>query len=432
MLNRDAAAKKVVIIGGGFGGINAAKRLGNKKEVFFSLVDRRNHHLFQPLLYQVATAGLSPGEIAMPIRTVIARYDNGEVFLGNVDAVNLAERTITTDFGSLSYDYLVMACGANHSYFGHDEWEEFAPGLKTLEQATEIRRRILTALELAEREKDQEVKHTLLTFVVVGGGPTGVELAGTLGEITRYALSRDFDHIDPGRTRIILIEAGPRILPTFSEELSRKAARNLEELGVTVWTDSRVTEVNATGVTVGTETLKTATVLWAAGVRPSALNRLLGVPLDKQGRVVVEADLSLKDHPEVFVIGDQASCVDERGMALPGLAPVAIQQGIAVAKNILADLQNRPRRPFHYFDKGQMATIGRRRAVVQTKRLRFSGFLAWLAWLLVHIYYLIGFRNRVIVLIQWAWAYLTFKRGAQLILQKEWRSHPVSVKTSAR
>jgi NADH:ubiquinone reductase (H+-translocating) len=421
--------RKVVIVGGGFGGLNAAKQLGNKPGVSVVLIDRRNHHLFQPLLYQVAMAGLSPGEIAVPIRTVMSRYKNNEVFLGQVTSVDLAGKKVTTEFGILDYDFLILACGANHSYFGHPEWEDFAPGLKTIEQATEIRRRVLTALELAEREKDPHQKRWLLTFVIVGGGPTGVELAGTLGEITRFALSRDFDHIDPRRTRIILIEAGRRILPTFSESLSQRAARDLEELGVTVWTESRVTQVTTEGVTVGAETLQAATVLWAAGVQPSRLNPLLGVALDAQGRVVVEPDLSLKDHPEVFVIGDQAHCAHQNGTPLPGLAPVAIQQGVAAARNILSDLAGKRRQGFHYTDKGQLATIGRRRAVAEMKGLRFGGFMAWLTWLAVHIYYLIGFRNRIIVLIQWAWAYVTFRRGAQLILHKDWKSHHVSAQS---
>lgn len=408
-----------MIVGGGFGGLNAARRLGSKRGIEVTLIDRRNHHLFQPLLYQVATAGLSPAEIAAPIRGILARHRNIRVLLGNVSALDLREKTLTFGETTLTYDALVLACGAKHSYFGHAEWEEYAPGLKTLEQATEIRRRILLAFELAETETDPELQKELLTFVVVGGGPTGVELAGAIAEISRTSLRRDFRRIRPERTRVILIEAGPRVLASFPESLSRRAARDLEVLGVQIWTSTRVTQVDAEGVTLGKERLFARTVIWAAGVQPSSLNRMLGVELDPTGRVRVREDLSLPGHPEVFVIGDQASFPDGKGGSLPGVAPVAIQQGRHVAR-LLLHPEERP--PFQYVDKGMMATIGRKRAVVESGGLKWGGFFAWITWLVVHIYYLIGFHNRLFVLLQWAWAYLTFRRGARLIVNKDWRS----------
>lgn len=419
----DSGMKKVVIVGGGFGGLNAAKVLAKRKDVQVELIDRRNYHLFQPLLYQVATAGLSPAEIAMPIRSILP-YRNTSVVLANVEKVDVAAKQMITDAGSIAFDYAILACGSRHSYFAHPEWEEYAPGLKTLEQATEIRRRVLLAFEMAERESNAERQKQLLTFAVVGAGPTGVELAGALGEISRFTLSRDFKHIDPARTRVVLIEAGSRILASFSEKLARGAARDLEKLGVQIWTSSRVTAVTAEGVQLGAESLRASTVLWAAGVHPSSLGKTLGVPLDATGRVIVEPDLSVKGHPFLFVIGDQAHCLGPGAKPLPGLAPVAMQQGRHAARNIIADLRSKPRAPFHYYDKGQMATIGRKKAVAQTAHLQFSGLLAWLAWLLVHVYYLIGFKNRLFVLITWGWAYLTFTRGARLIVHKEWRQHP--------
>ena len=414
--------KKVVIVGGGFGGLNAAKRLAKKKaDLDIVLLDRHNYHLFQPLLYQVATAGLNPGEIAVPLRTVFSKYRNVQVLLCEVKKVDLGAKQLQTDCGEIPYDYLILACGAKHSYFGNDDWEIHAPGLKTLEQATEIRRRVLLSFELAERESDPSKEKKLLTFVIVGGGPTGVELAGALGEITRFTLNHDFRHIDPRKARIILIEAGSRILTQFDPTLSARAARDLENLGVTIWTDSRVTGISADGVTLGSEQVNASTVIWAAGVRPSSLNAGLGVELDRAGRVIVGPDLSIPGYPETFVIGDQA-CVHENGRTLPGLAPVAMQEGRAAADAILADHFGRARKSFQLVDKGQMATIGRSRAVAETSGLKFGGIWAWLTWLLVHIYYLVGFKNRVLVLIQWFWAYLTFRRGAQLIVNKEWRS----------
>jgi NADH dehydrogenase len=405
----------VVIVGGGFGGLNVAKYLCRIKSVQLTLVDRRNHHLFQPLLYQVATAGLSPAEIAVPIRSILSGTENTEVLLGNITDVSLNDKRITTDFGKITYDYLVLSCGSQQSYFGHEEWSKFAPGLKSVEDATEVRRKVLLAFELAEREADIERIRSLLTFVIVGGGPTGVELAGAIGEITRFTLNRDFHKIRPSSTRVILIEAGPRILESFAPDLAAQAVRDLEGLGVTVRTNARVLEVSPVGVRIGDEWIQSSAVIWAAGVKASELNSKLGVPLDRQGRVIVNSDCSIPNHPDVFVIGDQACFVESNGKVLPGLAPVALQQGRFVARLILAELKSLPRKRFRYADKGQMATIGRRKAVLQVGRLRFTGFFAWLAWLFVHVYYLIGFKNRMFVIWQWAYAYFTYKRGARLI-----------------
>lgn len=419
----QAGTTHVVIVGGGFAGINAAKTLGWDRRVRVTLIDRRNYHLFQPLLYQVAMAGLSPAEIAAPIRHILTHFENIRVLLGNVQGVDLQKKILFGDFGEMAYDRLILACGATHSYFGRDYWEEYAPGLKTLEQATEIRRRVLTAFEEAERENDHEKQKKLLTFVIVGGGPTGVELAGALGEISRNTLTKDFHNIDSRRTRIILIEAGSRILPSFDPSLSAKASRDLEKLGVTVWTQTKVQEISANGVRLDKEQIYAATVLWAAGVAAPAINATLGVELDNKGRVFVENDLTIPHDPHVFVLGDQAHCKGADGNPLPGVSPVAIQQGIHTGKNISRELRGRKMLPFRYFDKGQMATIGRSKAIAQINGFRFSGFLAWLTWLVVHIYYLIGFKNRFFVLFQWLWAYISYGRGARLIVEKEWRNN---------
>jgi NADH dehydrogenase len=416
--------KSVIIVGGGFGGLNAAKGLARAKDISVTLVDRQNHHLFQPLLYQVAMAGLSPADIAVPIRSLVAPYANVRVVQGNVRALDLNGRTIETDFGTLPFDYLVLACGARHSYFGHDQWEYFAPGLKTIEQATEIRRRVLMAFEEAERCDDPGQRKRLLTFVIVGGGPTGVELAGAIGEMTRFTLAKDFRKIDAKLARIMLIEGSHQILQSFSKDQAGRAVRDLESLGVQVWTNSMVTGIDERGVAIGQERIDAATVLWAAGVEASPLARATGAKTDRQGRVEVDAQLCIPGHSNVFAIGDMASTRDEQGLNLPATAPVALQQGRYVAQVIRDDLRGRPRRPFRFFDKGQMATIGRSRAVIEIGRFHLAGRLAWFLWLIVHIYYLTGFRNRVFVVIHWAWAYLTFRRGARLIVGKEWRNRP--------
>lgn len=414
--------KRVIIVGGGFAGINCARRLGNAPGIDVLLLDRRNHHLFQPLLYQVAMAGLSPADVAVPIRGLLSSLGNVHVAQAEVRAVDLEARCVRTTEQAYEFDYLVLAAGALHSYFGNDTWEVHAPGLKTLEQATEIRRRVLHAFERAEVTADPDVRRRHLTFVVIGGGPTGVELAGALGEMTRFTLARDFQRIDPKLARIVLIEAGPRILPSFDPYLSSRATRDLEGLGVQVWTESAVTSLDADGVEIGRERIDAATVLWAAGIQGSTLGACVSPDRDRQGRVPVLPDLSLEGHSSVFVVGDLAR-FDEGEAALPAVATVALQQGRHVARNIQADLSGDERRPFAYVDKGQMATIGRRRAVLQSGRLKLAGFPAWILWLLVHIYYLSGFRNRLIVLFQWAWSYFTFARGARLIVEKNWRAY---------
>jgi NADH dehydrogenase len=414
---------RVLIIGGGFAGLNAAKGLGGIADIEVTVVDRTNHHLFQPLLYQVAMAGLSPADIAAPIRSILSRYRNIRVLQGEVLSLKLDRSMIVTDFGELQYDYLILACGARHSYFGHEEWEEHAPGLKNLEQATEIRRRVLSAYETAERSDSADERKRLLTFVVVGGGPTGVELAGAIGEMSRFTLARDFRSIDAKLARVILVEAGPRILPMFSASQATRATRDLEQLGVQVWTSSAVTKIDAEGVEMGEERIQAATVLWAAGVKASPLGQSTSLEVDRQGRVMVEPDLSVKGHSNVFVAGDQACFVHTTGKPLPGTAPVAMQQGRYLARTIRRELAGKPRQPFRFVDKGQMATIGRSRAIVEIGRLKMAGFIAWLLWLIVHIYYLTGFKNRLLVVLQWAWSYLSFRRGARLIVNKEWRFH---------
>ncbi len=413
--------RNVLIVGGGFAGLNAAKVLGSKRDVDVTLVDRQNHHLFQPLLYQVATAGLSPADIAAPIRSILSPFKNIRVLQGTALRIHLERSVVRFDIGEMAYDDLIVACGSAHSYFGHEEWEEYAPGLKTVAQATEIRRRVLSAFERAERADSIDEQKSCLSFVIVGGGPTGVELAGAIGEMSRFTLAKDFRRINPRLTRVILVEAGPRILPMFSEKLANHAVRDLEKLGVQIWTSSVVTHVDAHGVELGDERLHAATVLWAAGNEASELGPLSDIQTDNRGRMVVEKDLSLPDYPHVFVAGDQAIFTHQTGRPLPGTAPVAIQQGRFIGKTILRDLQGQPREEFHFVDKGQMATIGRSRAIAERGRFRFTGWLAWFTWLVVHIYYLTGFRNRVFVVMQWAFSYLSFRRGARLIVEKEWK-----------
>jgi len=410
------ARLKVVIVGAGFAGLTAARRIA-RLPVQVTVIDRKNHHTFQPLLYQVATAGLSPGEIAAPIRWILRGHRNVEVLLEEVVDFKLEEKKLITREQVLDYDFLVIASGATHAYFGHPEWEPLAPGLKTIEDALEIRRRVLLAFELAERQNaNNDVQSgSPLQFVVIGGGPTGVELAGTLAEIAHHALNHEFRKIDPKQTRILLLEGGPRVLGPYSEELSSKAEDQLRRLGVEVRTSSIVTRIEPGAVWVGDKTIPASVVLWAAGVAASPLGRKLGVPVDRAGRVLVEPDLSIPGHPEVLVIGDLASLSDENGKMLPGVAPVAIQQGDWVAETIARDLEHQPRRNFVYHDKGSLATIGRAAAVAQFPKFELSGYFAWLAWLFVHIFFLIGFRNRLLVMIQWAWSYLTYERGARLI-----------------
>jgi NADH dehydrogenase len=409
--------KRIVIIGGGFGGLYAAKTLA-KTQATITLVDRRNYHLFQPLLYQVATAALNPSDIAAPIRAVLRKQKNASVIMGDVQAIDTARRIITMADGEVAYDILIVATGATHSYFNHPEWEENAPGLKTIEDALEIRRRVLRAFEAAERETDPERQRAWLTFVIVGAGPTGVELAGALSEIARQTMLRDFRRINPSSARVLLVEGRERVLPPYPPPLSAKAADQLRTLGVEVVTNAQVTRINDHEVCVGDMTIPTRTVLWAAGVQASPLAKSLGVPLDRAGRVLVDPDLSIPGHPEVFVIGDLAAVKNDDGSLVPGVAPAAIQEGTHTAKNIARILNGQPTLPFRYRDKGSLATIGRAAGVADFGRLKLSGFIAWAAWLAIHIFFLIGFRNRVLVILQWAWAYLTYQRGARLITGK--------------
>lgn len=418
-MEKAANRPHVVILGGGFGGLYAARALA-RHPVRITLVDRKNHHTFQPLLYQVATAALSPADIAAPIRGILRGYENVEVLLAEAVGFDLAARRVKLKESELSYDYLIVSAGVRHSYFGHAEWEALAPGLKSLEDALEMRRRILLAFELAERQKALSGKCEPLNFVVVGAGPTGVELAGALAEIARQALVRDFRAIDPAQARIILLEGGPRVLPTYPEDLSRSAEEQLRGLGVEVRTSTLVTAIEPGLLRIGDSVLPAAVTLWAAGVLASPLGAALGAPLDRVGRVRVEPDLSLPGHPEVFVIGDLATLNGEDGKPLPGVAPVAIQQGRATAENIARDLgaralRSEPRRNFRYRDRGNLATIGRAAAVADFGRIRLSGLIAWMAWLTVHIFWLIGFRNRLLVFVQWIWAYATYQRGTRLI-----------------
>jgi NADH dehydrogenase len=410
----------VVIVGAGFGGLSAAKALA-KADVRVTLVDRRNHHLFQPLLYQVATAGLSPGQIATPIRTIIRKQKNAEVLLGTVTAIDKAKREIVLDGHRINYDYLIIATGARHSYFGHDEWEQFAPGLKSLEDATELRKRILLSFEKAELEQDAEARRRLLTFVVIGAGPTGVEMAGSIAELAHRALASDFRAIDPHSARVVLVEAGPRTLSSFPEDLSRYTEKALSKLGVEMMMNTLVTNISEQGVMLAkgpaTEVLPSACVIWAAGVAASPVAKWLGVEGDRAGRVPVGADLTIAGHPEIFVIGDCALVRDKAGKQLPGLAPVAKQQGEYAGRVLKAEARDRakPRAEFRYQDFGALATVGRKVAIADFGKFKLTGFIGWLTWCLAHIYFLIGFRNRFSVALDWTWSYLTFERGARLI-----------------
>ncbi|HYJ91456.1 MAG TPA: NAD(P)/FAD-dependent oxidoreductase [Pyrinomonadaceae bacterium] len=406
---------RVVVIGGGFGGLWAAFALRNKP-VDVTLIDRKNHHVFQPLLYQVATAVLSPGEVAQPIRRILHNAKNIEVILGEAVGFDTARNVIKLgDESEVSYDYLIVAGGARHSYFGHDKWETFAPGLKTVEDALEMRRRILLAFELAEREAYLDHTTKALTFVVVGGGPTGVELAGAIADIARMALKKDFKAIDTTKARVILFEGADRVLGTYPSGLSKSAKRQLESIGVEVRLNSFVTEIESGRVKVGDEWIDCDVVLWATGVAASPLGKQLGVETDKAGRVLVNPDLSIPTAKNVFVVGDMAFLKQENGEPVPGLGPAAQQMGTRAAKNILADLAGKPRTNFSYWDKGTMATIGRSKAIADIRGWKFSGLIAWFMWLFLHIVLLIGFRNRLAVMVDWAWAYLTRERSARLI-----------------
>ena len=413
---------RVVIIGGGFGGLTAAQHLKHA-DVDVTLVDRVNHHLFQPLLYQVATAVLAPSDITVPIRWVLRKQRNALVLMAEARDIDVDRRVVFLDEDrrELPYDYLIVAAGARHSYFGHDDWEEIAPGLKSISDASELRRRFLTAFELAEKIDDPQLRRAYQTFVIVGGGPTGVELAGMIPDTAR-GFCRDFRRIDPAHTRVILMEGGARLLPAFPESLSERAKHDLETLGVDVRLKSIVTRVESDAVYIGDERIPTRTIFWAAGNAASPLGRMLGAPVDRAGRVQVEPDLSVPGHPEIFAVGDLAAYTD-RGEPVPGVAPAANQMGEHAAEQIVATLRGTPRAPFRYFNKGDLATIGRHRAVARFGRLQLKGYLAWWFWLFVHLLYLVGFRNRVSVLLQWAYAYFTYQRGVRLISGKMEMTH---------
>jgi NADH dehydrogenase len=412
----DASLKRphVVIVGAGFGGLEAAKKLACK-DVYVTVIDRTNYHLFQPLLYQVATAALSPADIAAPVRAVLSKCRNMEVILAEVQSVDVAAKKVNLGDMEVAYDYLILATGARHSYFGHDEWEKLAPGLKSLEDAIELRRRLLLAFEYAEKITNEAARKAAITFVVIGGGPTGVEMAGAIAEIARYTLARDFRHIDPSQARVILVEGEPRLVAAFPEDLSASARKQLIDLGVEVRTGVRATNLTDAGIEVAGEFIPCRVKVWAAGNNASFVGKTLGVPVDKVGRVIVNDDLTILGHPEIQVIGDLANFSHQTGEPLPGVSPVAMQQGRHAARNILAMTEGGKPQRFWYWDKGSMATIGRNKAVADLKVVHFSGLPAWLAWLFVHIIFLVGFRNRFVVLFQWAWAYLTFNKGARLI-----------------
>jgi len=405
---------RVVIVGSGFGGLEAAKKLACK-DVQVTVIDRTNYHLFQPLLYQVATAALSPADIAAPVRAVLSRCKNVEVILAEVESVDVDAKKIKTADQNIDYDYLILATGARHSYFGHNEWEKLAPGLKSLEDAIELRRRILLAFEYAEKITDEAARRAALNFVIIGGGPTGVEMAGAIAEISRHTLAKDFRHIDPSQARVILIEGEPRLLAAYPEDLSASARKQLEDLGVEVRTGARATKLSEAGVQVNGEFIPCHVKIWAAGNNASFVGKTLGVPVDRAGRVIVNDDLTIPGHPEVQVIGDLANFPHQTGQPLPGISPVAMQEGRHAARNVLAMTRGRKPQRFRYWDKGTMATIGRNKAVADVRFMHLSGLPAWLAWLFVHIVFLVGFRNRLVVLFQWAWAYLTFDKGARLI-----------------
>jgi NADH dehydrogenase len=414
MENAPSVIPHVVIVGAGFGGLEAAKKLG-KEAVRVTVIDRTNHHLFQPLLYEVATAALSPADIAAPIRGILSDFSNTEVILAEIKSVNVAAKTVDIGDREIAYDYLILATGARHSYFGHDEWEKLAPGLKSLEDAVEIRRRLLLAFEYAEKITDESAKAAAMTFVVIGGGPTGVEMAGAIAEISRYTLAKDFRHIDPASARVILVEGEQRVLSSFPDDLSVSAMEQLKQLGVEVRTGIHAKNLTDAGLEVGDEFIPCRVKIWAAGNAASFVGKTMGVPVDKAGRVIVNDDLTIPGHNEAQVIGDLANFAHQGGKPLPGVSPVAMQQGRHAVRNILAMIDGRKPQRFRYWNKGSMATIGRNKAVADFNFIHLSGLPAWLVWLFIHIIFLVGFRSRIAVLIQWAWSYVTFNKGARLI-----------------
>ena len=415
MESASSTTPNIVIVGAGFGGLEAAKKLGKEEGVRVTVIDRTNHHLFQPLLYQVATAALSPADIAAPIRAIVSDFPNTEVILAEVKSVDVAAKTVNIGDRQIAYDYLILATGSRHSYFGHDEWEKLAPGLKSLEDAVEIRRRLLLAFEYAEKITDPAAKAAAMTFVVIGGGPTGVEMAGAIAEIARYTLEKDFRHIDPASAHVILVEGDPRVISAFPEDLSASAMKQLKQLGVDVRVGVHAKNLTEAGLEIGDEFIPCRVKIWAAGNAASFVGKTMGVPVDKAGRVIVNDDLTIPGHSEVQVIGDLANFAHQGDKPLPGVSPVAMQQGRHAARNILAMIDGRKPQRFRYWDKGSMATIGRNKAVADLSFLHLSGLPAWLVWLFVHIIFLVGFRNRIVVLMQWAWSYISFNKGARLI-----------------
>lgn len=421
MANDPNPKKKVIVIGGGFAGVAACLKLRNDRRCQVELIDRNNYHLFQPLLYQVAMAGLNPADIAVPLRKLFSRARNISIKMAEVQQVDVIKQQIFYDQQWHRFDYLVLACGAKHFYFGNNDWEQHAPGLKTIEQATEIRRRILTAFEMAEKTTDPEEQSQWLTFVVVGGGPTGVEMAGAIAEMAANTLKKDYRLADLSKTRVILVEAGPRVLPGFPNSLSVKTLQMLQQLGVEVRLNCFASDLAENSIKLGEQTVWARTKIWAAGVHPAWLAQTIDTRKDAAGRLRTESDLSLQSHPNIFAVGDLSVFHDSKDRPLPGIAPVAIQQGSYVGSLIRRELRGKPRRPFRYFDKGMMATIGRSKAVVSSHGINLSGFFAWLIWAFVHIVFLMEFKNRIFVFLQWAWAYFSFGRGARLIVQKNWR-----------
>lgn len=423
---KNASLPTVVIVGGGFAGLSAAKALASAP-VNIILIDRTNHHLFQPLLYQVATAGLSPADIAQPIRAILSEQANVKVVLDEVTRIDPINRRVITPDLQFSYDYLIVAAGARHSYFGHDEWEKFAPGMKSLSDAIELRRRVLSSFEVAEKAESQEQRETAMRFVVVGAGPTGVEMAGAISELARFTLRRDFRNINPADAHVILVEAGPRVLAAFSPETSESALRQLKDLKVDVMLNTAVTRLDIDEVDLNNETIRARTIVWAAGNKASPLASMLGGEVDRAGRIKVNPDLSVPGHPEIFALGDMAFATYRGGKPVPGVSPAAMQAGRHAAANIIHLLEGKPTTPWEYFDKGSMATIGRNAAVAEIGKFRMSAFPAWLAWAFVHLFFLIGFRNRSAVFLQWIWAYFTYGKGARLISQPPGRDGELRV-----